>query len=85
MYRVGAPFHVYADPDPSYHYNADPRIHLFTLMRIRIPLLTLMRLKNLLFIEVMRICDHRYTEPPGLHYEPQRLHCERPRPSTAPF
>jgi hypothetical protein len=31
------------------------------------------------------ICDHWPTDPPRLQFEPSRLHCERPRPSVAPF
>jgi hypothetical protein len=48
------------------------RINLFTLMRIRIQLL----------LKVRGICDHQSIDPPGLHFEPLGLHCERPRPST---
>ncbi len=39
-------------------------------MRIRILLFKLMRIWILLFVRVMRICDHWYTEPPRLHLEP---------------
>ncbi len=41
------------------------RTRLFTLMMIRILLLW--------------ICDLWSTDRPGLHFEPPRLHCERPR------
>jgi hypothetical protein len=27
--------------------------------------------------KVMRICDHRSTDPPGLHFEPPSVNCER--------
>jgi hypothetical protein len=30
---------------------------------------------------VMPICDHRSTGPSGLHFKPQRLHCEHSIPS----
>ncbi len=62
MYRVGDPHHVKADSDIYFPCNAY-RIRLFTMMRLQI----------LLLIKVMRICDHWYTDPPGLHFEPQRL------------
>jgi hypothetical protein len=52
-------------------------------MRIRNHLFTFMRVRILLLIKVLRICDHGSTKPPGLHFEPPRLHCERPGPSTA--
>ncbi len=44
------------------------RIQLFTLMRVRV--------RILLLIKVIRICDHRCTGPPGLHFEPPRLHAD---------
>jgi hypothetical protein len=34
-------------------------------------------------VKVTRICDQWLTAPPGLHFEPPRLHCERPLPSMA--
>jgi hypothetical protein len=49
------------------------RIRLFTFMLIWI------------LIRVMRIHDHLSTDPTGLYFEPPYLHCEHPRPSTAPF
>jgi hypothetical protein len=36
-------------------------------------------------LKVMRICDHWSTDPLGLDFECPSLHCERPRPNTAPF
>ncbi len=53
------------------------RIRIFSLMRIRIWIL--------LFIKVMRFCDCWSKDPPRLHFERLRLHCERPRPSMAPL
>ncbi len=62
---------------------------LFTEMwiRIRIQLFILKWIwfRILRIIKVMRICDHWSTDPPGIHFEPPRLHCERPLPSTIPF
>jgi hypothetical protein len=65
-----------ADSAPVFHFNAylDPTFH-FNADRIRNPHL----------IKVMRIRDHWFSDPQELHFEPPRLHCERPRPSTAPF
>jgi hypothetical protein len=34
---------------------------------------------------VMRICNYLPTDPPSLHFEPHRLHFERPRPSISAF
>jgi hypothetical protein len=67
-----------ADPDPN---------SAFHLIRIQIRLsnLMLIRIRILLLIKVMRICDHWYTDPQGLHLEPPRLNCERPRPSLLHF
>jgi hypothetical protein len=28
------------------------------------------------------ICEHWSSDPPELHFDPQRLHCEHPRPFT---
>ncbi len=39
----------------------------------------------MLIIKVMRIYEHWSQDPPGLHFKPPRLHCERTRPSAAPF
>jgi hypothetical protein len=50
-------------------------------MRIRIQLFTLMRLRfriQVLF-KMMGIHDDWSLDPPGLHFEPSGLHCERPR------
>jgi hypothetical protein len=44
-----------------------------------------MLIQILLLIKEIRIYDHCPTDPPALHFEPLRLHFERPRPSTAPF
>ncbi len=52
------------------------RIRLVTLMRIRIRLVILMQIRILLRIKVMRICDHCFTDPSGLHFKHPRLHCE---------
>jgi hypothetical protein len=60
------------------------RIHI-TLMRIRIPIFTSMRIRILLLCKVKQICNHLSTEPTGFYSEPLRLHCERPRSSTAQF
>ncbi len=43
------------------------------------------RIRILIFVRVMRICGHWYTDPSGLHFEPLRLHFEHPRPSMAPI
>ncbi len=59
------------------------RIHRFTLARIRIRLFTLIRIWILLFIKVTGICDHRFTDHPGFHFEPSRTLCERRLPSKA--
>ncbi len=61
------------------------RIQLYTLMRTltRIQLFTSMLIRIL--IKVMRICDHWPTDPPGLHFGPPGLYCERLRTSTALF
>jgi hypothetical protein len=59
--------------DP-HHFNVDP-IQLLTSLRIRI----------LLLIKVMRIRDFWTMDAPGLHFEPSRLLCERPRPYTFHF
>jgi hypothetical protein len=61
------------------------RIQIFTLMGIRIQIFTLMGIRILLFVTVMGICDQRLKDPPGLHFEPPGLHCERLWPSTALF
>jgi hypothetical protein len=53
-------------------------------IRIRVWLFTF-RIRILLLIKVMQICDHWSPDPPGLNFESPRLHCERPRPSAAPF
>ncbi len=57
------------DSEMAIHINADPDPRI------------------LLIVKVMQICDHceKYTGPPGLYFEPPRLHCERQRPSMAPF
>ncbi len=44
-----------------------------------------MRIRIVVLIKVMQICEYWSTDPPGLHFEPPRLRCERPLPSTAPF
>jgi hypothetical protein len=48
-------------------------------MRIRIQLFTLMQIRIQLLFRIMGICDHWSVDPPGLHFEPSGLHCERPR------
>jgi hypothetical protein len=50
-----------------------------TLMQIRIQIFTSMQIQILLLIKVTRICDHGPAEPPGFHFEPPRLNCERSR------
>jgi hypothetical protein len=58
------------------------RIPLCTFMLIRIRLFTGMRIwiRILLpvLIKVMPVCDHWSPDPLLLHFEPPRLHCERP-------
>jgi hypothetical protein len=61
------------------------RTHLFTEMCIRIQLFNLMRIRIRILVKVMLICGHWSTDLPGLHFEPIRRHCKRPRPSTATF
>ncbi len=36
-------------------------------------------------IKVMKIFDHWHKDSPRFHFDPASLHCERPRPSIAPF
>ncbi len=54
-------------------------------MRIRILFFFFIWIQILLLIKVMRICDHRSRHPQLLHFECTRLHCKRPRHSTAQF
>jgi hypothetical protein len=70
------PFHLAADPDPdpAFYSDADPD-----------PTCHLMRIQLLLLINVIRLSDHWSTDPPLLHFEQARLHCERPWSSIAPF
>jgi hypothetical protein len=59
------------------------RIQLFTERRIRNQLFTLMRIRILILNKVIKIWDHLVYRP-SIHFEPTRLYCKRPRPSTAP-
>ncbi len=79
-------FHFNADPDPAFHLNADPDKALI-LMRILIELSTVMRIQTQIqrLFKVMGISDHWSKDPPGLHFEPPGLNCERPRFSTSLF
>ncbi len=63
--RVEDPHNFNADPDldPAFHFNADPNPDFNFNARIRV--------RILLLIQVMRICDHCSTEPPGLHFQIQ--------------
>ncbi len=62
------------------------RIQIFPFMRILIWLFTLTWIRRiLLLIKMMRICDHGYTDLPGLHFEHPTLQCELPQPSMAPY
>ncbi len=69
--RVSDPLQFNTDPDQDFH-----------LMRIRIYIqfITSMRIRILFRIKVIRICDHWPTDPPGLNFEPPRLHSERHGP-----
>ncbi len=75
--RVADPHYLNADLDPSFRFNVDSEmaIHINAHPDPRI----------LLLVKVMQICDHWYTDPPGLHFEPPRLHCERQQLSIAPL
>ncbi len=54
------------------------RIRLITLMQILILLLLLVTVMRILRPLINRLS-------PGHHFKPLMLHCERPRPSMAPF
>jgi hypothetical protein len=68
--------HCNADPDTAFHFNADSDPS-FQLNADTDPD------PGLLLIKVMRTCDHYCS--PQVHFEPLRLHCERPGTSTTPF
>ncbi len=55
------------------------------LMPLSIPLFSLMRIRIriILLIRVMRICGHRSTDAPRLHFERPRLHLNVQGPSCA--
>jgi hypothetical protein len=63
--RVSNPHHFNADPGQLLHFYADPDPD---------PAFSLYTDPDLLLIKVMQTCDNWPTDPPGLHFEPPRLH-----------
>ncbi len=61
------PFNLAADPDPDPAFYSDPDPD---------PTCHLMRIQLLLLIKGIRLSDHRSTDPPLLHFEHARLHCD---------
>jgi hypothetical protein len=73
---VHTPLEVSGVADP-HHINANPD-SCFHFDAVTDPAI-------LFLIRVMRICDHWSQDPPRLHFNPLRLHCECLGRSMAPF
>jgi hypothetical protein len=71
---VADPHHFNADPYPCFYFNADPD-----------PTFRFIADPDPTSHESDNICDHWSTDPPWLHFETIRLHCERPRPAMDLF
>ncbi len=80
------PHHCNADPDPSFHFNPvpDPIFHFNAVPdpTFYINAETDPDPAPHQCVAHPRPLVHR---PYRLHFEPSRLHCQRPRPSKAPF
>jgi hypothetical protein len=71
-------FNADPDPDPPFYLDVNPNpVPTFHFYAEPDP--------DHVPYQVMRIRDHWSTDPPQLHFEPLRLHCERSRLSMVKF